>query len=863
MGDQTTYVYDAMGNPTEVFSPDAIAKAAANPNGTPTYNFYTEDNLLQATLIPVNSTDTQRGVCYAYDQSGRKIGQGNVLNTGALMTTVPSACVGGLPSASFGFTNLPDGRLAKETGRNGTSTLSFTYDADGNQLTSTDSTDSVTTTDTYYADDLLRTGQDMTSNYRTTDYAYDGAGNVTGRNSVPSSGLTYTDTIAYNDADLQATERTNLSAGTTTWAYDAGGRLTELQDGGSDYAEYSYASDGTMDGEAAYDSGGVYGSFFAQTLDGDYHVTSDGCSFCSTATGGEISHTFTYQYDAAGRLIFINATGGYPAFQTYDQDGNRITHDDVTTDAYTNYTYNADNSIATTILSGTPVAATYDTYGAGVMTSDGCAKWGLDTFDRATSYGQVASSPSVCPTVTSATYTHDANGTMITSTSGGTTTTLHDDPSTSTPIVENVGSTPTAYVLDSNGTPLEAAQGSTAAYLVDDPKGDLSTVMEPGSIIYPTCQLQYDPYGTAVFTTSPTNLCETGSTFVDLLYQNGRRDSSSGTYQMGSRTYDPSKNSFLSPDHYQLGTPAQDLSIGTDPLTENAYTFVDGDPVNQFDPTGHMFTTGCEDDPSGCTQSQSQCDTCRVYPTSGNHGSGPGGCRDCGSPGLPTPKPDQHSTTSGAFGFTSAQIKFLSSKTFRAEFLSDEEYACQYEQEADACFLADSSGHIGEQLQQCVLNFGSNCDPTSPLGNLGIVFYSGGVLLQTFPPAEGGTELEDTGSKLSGLGDKLGTLSTLLGGGIVGYYDYIDHANIQNGALRVAHAAIVGAGTVASALLGGWAGAAGCAAFVATEPAVPACAGGLAAIAGAGGQKFFEWLLDGDKPTEQQVACETVFGPNC
>jgi YD repeat-containing protein len=238
-----------------------------------------------------------------------------VLNTGALLTTVPSACVGGLPSASLGYTNSLDGRLAKETGRNGTSTLSFTYDADGNQLTSTDSTDSVTTTDTYYADDLLRTGQDMTSNYRTTDYAYDGAGNVTGRNSVPSSGLTYTDTIAYSDADLQATEATNLSTGTTTWSYDAGGRVTQLQDGGNDSALYSYASDGTMDGETAYDAGWIYGSFFSQTLDGDDHVTSDGCNECSTATGGAISHTFTYQYDAAGRLIFINATGGYPAYQ--------------------------------------------------------------------------------------------------------------------------------------------------------------------------------------------------------------------------------------------------------------------------------------------------------------------------------------------------------------------------------------------------------------------------------------------------------------------------------------------------------------------------------------------------------------------
>src|SRR6202023_3316255 len=48
----------------------------------------------------------------------------------------------------------------------------------------------------------------------------------------------------------------------------------------------------------------------------------------------------------------------------------------------------------------------------------------------------------------------------------------------------------------------------------------------------------------------------------------------------------------------------QDLSLGTDPLTRNVYGFVDGDPVNRFDPTGHKYTTGCEDSAEpGCYSS--------------------------------------------------------------------------------------------------------------------------------------------------------------------------------------------------------------------------------------------------------------------
>lgn len=133
-----------------------------------------------------------------------------------------------------------------------------------------------------------------------------------------------------------------------------------------------------------------------------------------------------------------------------------------------------------------------------------------------------------------------------------------------------------------------------------------------GASIYPLCQIQYDPYGTVVFGLSPSNHCEFGNTFVGQLYQNQRMDVSSGDYQLGSRTYDPSKNSFLSPDHFQTGTSAQDLSIEVDPVTENTYTFVDGDPVNRVDLSGHSYTTG---DDNSDNQGTTTCETCYTPPT--------------------------------------------------------------------------------------------------------------------------------------------------------------------------------------------------------------------------------------------------------
>jgi YD repeat-containing protein len=369
-----------------------------------------------------------------------------------------------VPPTSFAFTNLPDGRVANETGRNGTSTLSFTYDANGNQLTSVGT---VTTTNTYYADSLLRTAQDGEN--RTTNYAYDGSGKVTGRNSVPSSGTTYKDTIAYNDADLQSSETNSIGVGATTWVYDAGARVVQIAEGNADLNDFYYAADGTLTQEQLANNVPPIDTvaLFNQTLDGDFRVTSDGCTQCSNTTfTGDVGHTFTYQYDGAGRLIFISGSGGAAAYQTYDQNGNRITHDDVTTDAYTNYTYNADNSIATTILSGTPVTSTYSN--SGVLTSDGCNSWTLDTFDRGTTFGPKSGRSGVCPTAPpSTTYQYDANGGMVTATASATTT-IHNDARTGTPIVETTSGVETVYGRDSNGTPLAAKQSSTTVYLTGD-----------------------------------------------------------------------------------------------------------------------------------------------------------------------------------------------------------------------------------------------------------------------------------------------------------------------------------------------------------------------------------------------------------
>jgi hypothetical protein len=57
--------------------------------------------------------------------------------------------------------------------------------------------------------------------------------------------------------------------------------------------------------------------------------------------------------------------------------------------------------------------------------------------------------------------------------------------------------------------------------------------------------------------------------------------------------YDPTKGTFLTPDTYRTGPPTANPSVGIDPLTANSYSYVNGDPVNLDDPTGHGVA--CDD----------------------------------------------------------------------------------------------------------------------------------------------------------------------------------------------------------------------------------------------------------------------------
>ncbi|MBM0125346.1 RHS repeat-associated core domain-containing protein [Pimelobacter simplex] len=156
------------------------------------------------------------------------------------------------------------------------------------------------------------------------------------------------------------------------------------------------------------------------------------------------------------------------------------------------------------------------------------------------------------------------------------------------------------YKLDAGGTQLAYDQEVTSnggeAFLDTDGHGNIAaitTAPTSGTGVL-GCGVIYDPYGNphqADTGTTSNKICNNG-TQIDTTgnaawYRGLTRDGSTGTYQMGTRTYDPDTGAFTTPDSYRVASPSTDLSVGTDPLTANTYAYVNGNPLNRIDSDGH------------------------------------------------------------------------------------------------------------------------------------------------------------------------------------------------------------------------------------------------------------------------------------
>jgi RHS repeat-associated protein len=410
-GVSTTYTYDSVGNATSTSVPDpaggTITTAASHDPGTGlltsstdargkiTHYDYDVQGDLTTVTDPLGNTTS-----YGYDSSGRRTSEitprGN--SPGANPTDYTTT-----------YAYFDNNQVQSVTDPLGHATT-YTYDNVGNQLTSTDA-NSHTTTYTYnatnqvasvqppdltipattYAYDVNDRVQTVTRPYvngsLTTSYAYDAAGRLTSL-SNPLGSWSY----QYN-ANNDRTKTTNPAGSNTTLSYDPMHRVTSVSYSDSTPAvSFSYNADG-------------YRTSMSDGA-GTINYSYDSLDRLANVTRG--STTFSYGYDKAGHIVSRTDPGQSPDTFAFDDDG-RLTSVTSNSTVQAVYGYDEDSNLVSTTF---PASNGY------VQTRT------FDHADRLTNIANTASGT----TLTRAGYTYDAvgNPTQIIDASGATTTYGYD-----------------------------------------------------------------------------------------------------------------------------------------------------------------------------------------------------------------------------------------------------------------------------------------------------------------------------------------------------------------------------------------------------------------------------------------------------
>gem|GEM_PF-998211 len=623
-GDDTHYGYDHVGNPTVVFSPSAMAHDPDNPpgaggafpNGLATTNSYSADNLLATTAVPTSSSlattasgagSTWRVSTYGYDQGGRRTTSGatTVVGTPSLPDTAPTATAVVADAGAQTMAYSPADRLVSLSARavsaqvatSGTDT--FSYDPAGRPTSQVDSLGTTSTLGAhYYPDGLVK---DVTGPSGTTALAYDGSASVVSRRqSGPQGGAVSTSAYTYNDAGLVASmDFTPPGAPrvSTQMSYDPAGRPSVRTGpdagGGALVTTDTFAPDDTLVDHKLTKSATTLADW-AYAYNGEFQQTTQAYTGLDPGATAAVSATFSYAYDPAGRLgAFTDPTNATRRLR-WDHDSNRLGYGADTTAcsgatgtaSATCATYHPDDSLA--VGSAAPArAATYTATGA--TATDGCRAYAYDGLDRLVSAGPMATSP--CGPSPTASYAYDALGRQVTHTDAvpgaAPTTTAMAYDALSPAVATETGPNGTAqYGLEADGRPWAVVAPGATQVLETDGQGDVTTVANLSPAANPlACTARFDPFATP--DNSGTTPCGGTTTANDISYKGARKDSTTNDYQFGSRTYDPAKAAFLTPDTPMGNTSQAAVSVGTDPLTRNTYAYVNGDPVNLVDPTGH------------------------------------------------------------------------------------------------------------------------------------------------------------------------------------------------------------------------------------------------------------------------------------
>ena len=624
-GNVTSWTRDQAGNPIQVMSPSANAGDPNNSSHTPTTNTYTEDNLLASTTVPITADGTQRRqTSFTYKPFGSKASQtvNTVNGSGGVITA------GGTQSYAY----YADERLNTTTGRNN-EVVTDQYDGAGRPTsivyTSPSQSTSNVTASYYLNEALISAGENIPGlTGAAYGYSYDGAGSLAYHSTGGYTG--HTITYSRNDAGL-VTSASDADLGAWSWSYDAAGRVAQQINPNNTNTVYHWNTDNTISVLDPYDTG--YNGSYTWSYDSLYRLKSTYFVGAQPTGGYLFTSSDTYQYDNSGRIsnfvhtLTTQAPGGGSdtlTFNgTYDHNGNRLSWGSTTTsaDSQQTATYNADDSIQTEKIGITSSNAngtqtsTYAYSVSGSNLSDGCRNMSYDGFDQMTSASPAGGNQ--CGASASASFYYDGLHRQIGRTDGPynlLTAIYHDGLSNNLSMQQqqwlpNVYNRDDYYALAPDGTALADQFGALSGgfrkseyYTYDQHRNPIRVTWSNGNVLAAPLT---DPFGaplndqpSASFPSPEQQSTQDG----EVGFKGFQQDHGSRLQHVGIRDYNPRTGTWVQTDRFvddPTGNFDRTLAEGAVPGMHNFHSFGNGDPVNNWDPTGHVgecrFGPDCQD----------------------------------------------------------------------------------------------------------------------------------------------------------------------------------------------------------------------------------------------------------------------------
>ncbi len=568
----TQYQYDAVGNKTKMFTGlhaeiNTATETGADTDYSVTRYQYNHLNQMTTMTDPLEQTTQNK-----YDMVGNLIKQTD--RNGNIITYQYN-----------GQGKLLNKKVTKDGQKK---QITYTYNKLGNRKSMTDELG----TATYSYDDLSRLKTENAPNNITKEYTYDAVSNR----------KTYI-------LKQNGTEQQNIS-----YTYDTLNRLQELKENGQTKANYTYDPNGNRQ-SLTYDNGNstIYEYNDANRLGNiknkkgttivseyDYSYYLDG----NQASKTDNNRTTTYQYDGLGRLTAVTEPNSITTTYTFDDNSNRKTKTTTEGTAIA-YTYDKNNRLLTEtkVIEGTTeneIAVTlyeYDNNGNQVkkITDTKAYENQSESFDvyvagktensiitsnEYDGFNQLTKTTDNSQTIT---YKYNGDGLRTSKTTNGNTTNHIWDGSNIVIETDGAGTITNKYL---RGINLIASDidGTTNYYLYNG-HGDVVQLTQTNGTI--TKNYDYDAFGIEKDIdqndTNPFRYC--GEYY----------DTETGTIYLRARYYNPSVGRFISEDSY--------LGNNEDPLSLNLYTYCYNNPVNLFDPSGHIVTAW---DKQHCTPEEIQ-----------------------------------------------------------------------------------------------------------------------------------------------------------------------------------------------------------------------------------------------------------------